>query len=498
MPWYWLWMLILGAVLLGGASAGARVLSGHRPGSAWPGWSGLLLGAVVVGLVFAVCLLSRHPFLPGSQLGYGALLGFGASMLAVVAIRIARPGPDIASRAAASAGAAGAAVLWVATTEIVFSGDPTPALLGGLAGGLLALTPVLWSSREPDDGALSFFALGLLVLGLGAVLSVERYNTHLLRPYWALPAIAYAGGLLGAVAGALLFGRTRAARWGIGALAAIVAGALWFGMAALLRQRGEVSIEPRLAYLLGLGLIAFALAGLAASTGRERLFGSVAVPLLGVILIVIGFNLGGASGLAVALAVGLPLSLALAPEERSREAGSAALWLALLGALYLAYRLFLARFGDEFHSEATLEFGRHYVLAGLAAGLLWTAVARGGRFGPASGLAQAGAVVVLPTALFIVFGYQVLLGLLLGFWVAQLLLPTSLPLRWSWRGTPVSLFPLVAVWALILPNLAFFMLDQARWVRGAVIGCIVFVAVLLLGLLRRAPADAPAGEPSGE
>jgi len=498
MPWYWLWVLILGAVVLVGGAVGSRLLAGSESGRARPAWLGLLLGAVLVAVAFALCLPGRYPFLPGSQLGYGALLGLGATVLAFIATSIARPGTGVASRAAASAGAAGAALVWTAVTAITFSGDPTYALLGGLAGGLLSLTPVLWGRREPDDGALWFFGLGLLALGLGSLLAIERYGTHVLRPYWALPAIAYAGGLLGAAAGALLLGRTRAAHWGMGALAAIVTGAVWLGAVKLFQHRGEAFVELRFVYLLGLGLLAFLLAGLVASTGRERLFGSIAVPLIGVILIVISFNLGGASGLAVALAAGLPLSLALLPEERSRGAGSAGLWLGLLGALYLAYRLYLARFGDEFHSEVTLEFGRHYVLLGLAAGLLWAAAARQERPGAAAALAQAAGVVVVPAALFIVFGHQVLLGLILGFWVTQLLLPTSHPRRWSWPGLPVSLLPLVAMWALILPKWAFFVLDQARWVRGLVIGCVVLAALLLLGLLRRVPADAPAGDSGGE
>ena len=45
-------------------------------------------------------------------------------------------------------------------------------------------------------------------------------------------------------------------------------------------------------------------------------------------------------------------------------------------------------------------------------------------------------------------------------------------------------FPLVTVWALIIPNWGHFMLDLPRWSRGLIVGVAFALGMLALGLMR--------------
>jgi hypothetical protein len=508
MPWYWSWTLVLGVIVsLGGVlasrlspgSAGVPpASSGTTPGSASaPPALPIILGALLAVIVCFVCLLALFPFSAGQQLAYGILIGLGAALLSLVLFLLSRPSDSYASEACALAAAAGPAVIAIAAIEIAYHGDPTSALFGCLVGGLLTLLPLLWMSPETSE-PFWFFSLALLLLGLGSLLAIERFNTPDTRPYWALTSIGLAAGLLGAVVGALLLGRTRLARLGVAAFVVILGLAAWWGSGFLLQRSNQLTAPIELPYLLGLGWIAFALIAAFSIRPDDSLFSAAALPMTGLAALIIGFNIFGGSGVALSLAAGLPLSLAFSRGDKSarqavaaRQAVSASsgLWLAALGVLFLAYRLFLARYAGEVRGDIHLEFGRHYVLLGLAAALIWTSAAAKARPDFVSAFLQLLALGIVAPVLFFVFGYEALLGLVLGMWLWQLLLPNLSPARWAPANLPASYLPLVTIWALIIPNWAHFIVGQARWVRGLAAAGAVVLALLLLALVNhRKPA----------
>ncbi|HUT74406.1 MAG TPA: hypothetical protein VM221_06190 [Armatimonadota bacterium] len=427
-------------------------------------------------------------------------------------------------------------------------------------GGLLAILPWLWSLRQTPENralpALEFFGLTIAVQGLGALLAIERYNSSALRAYWGLPVLALAGGLLGAVVAALLLGHVakpdesgrhpglqglgawnRKAAAGAAALVIGIGFGAWAGGEALLAQGHEpiFGFDRHLYRLLAAGWLGFGLLALQMGAGGNRRALRLTVPLLGVALLVIGFNLAGGYGVSLALSAGLALALPLWSLGEEREAGSAFAWLGTLGVLYMTYRLFLTAFGDQFNAGAALDLGRHYVFVGLAVGLLWPAAlrqaqgrpacasegrpeqsrgaaVRGARATLAATALQCAALVVLPVVVFVVFGPKGLVGIILGLWVSQLMLPTvatarsggeavSLPgtdeeRRWAPAGVASLFFPLVAVWALIIPRWGDFMLDLPRWSRGLIIGAAVAAAIITLGLAGQRGRPAAPGAPT--
>lgn len=146
---------------------------------------------------------------------------------------------------------------------------------------------------------------------------------------------------------------------------------MWLAARTLFHQHNYLDIDPRLARLLALGWVAFGLAEGAAASASSGTAVRFALPLLGVALVIIGFNLGGAYAVAIALAAGLPLALPLSHARGGPRGESAMRWMLGFGLFFLAYRLFLAKFADELRGEQLLEFGRHYVLVGIAAAALW-------------------------------------------------------------------------------------------------------------------------------
>jgi len=489
MAWYWLWVVIVGAVVLIGGAVGGRILRGPEPAEPGPSLAAVALGILLAGIAFVLCAPSAFPFSRGLGLGYGVLLGAGAAVLAVAGVRVARPAAAFAPQAAALCSAGGAALVWVGVTEIAFHGDPTYALLGGAAGSILVLLPILWASPAAERGPLGLFALAVLVLGLGALLSIGRYHSTGVRPYWALPSVVFGGGLLGTLVGALVLGHMPRSQWLTGLLTAALAIGSWFGIAHLLARSPHFTPERPVAYLIALGLAAFALVCAIAPAGRERLFGSVAVPVLGIAALIIGFNLAGGYGAGFAVAAGLPLSISFWARERASGRMEAAFWLAALAALYLAYRVYLTWYARDLRSPDTLEFARHYTLVGLAVGILWTAAGAHERRSTGAALAALAGLVVAPFVLYIVFGYEALVGLILGLLVGQLALP-AFPIRqWSPVGIPATFFPLAAVWALIIPRWSSFLLDEPRWIRALVIGVSAALGLVVLALLRRQPAE---------
>jgi hypothetical protein len=481
----------LGVIVSLGGMLASRLSAGSGP-SAGPSTSRpalpplpIILGALLAVIVCFVCLLSRFPFSAGQQLAYGILIGLGAALLSLVLFLLSRPSDSYASEASALAAAAGPAVIAIAAIEIAYHGDPTSALFGCLVGGLLTLLPLLWMSPETSE-PFWFFNLALLLLGIGSLLAIERFNTPDIRPYWALPSIALAAGLLGAVLGALSLGRTRLARLGVAAFVVILGLAAWWGSGFLLQRSNQLTAPIELPYLLALGWIAFALIAAFSIRPDDSLFSAAALPMTGLAALIIGFNIFGGFGVALSLAAGLPLSLAFSRRDKSAGGG---LWLAALGVLFLAYRLFLARYAGEVRGDIHLEFGRHYVLLGLAAALIWTSAAAKARPDFVSAFLQLLALGIVAPVLFFVFGYEALLGLVLGMWLWQLLLPNLSPARWAPANLPASYLPLVTIWALIIANWAHFIVGHARWVRGLAAAGAVVLALLLLALVNhRKPA----------
>ncbi len=507
MPWYWSWPLALGVLASLGGVLASRLHSGSAgvspapPSPTVPVRAStlpalpIILGALLAVIACFICLPARFPFSAGQQMAYGLLIGLGAALLSLVLFLLSRPTESYASEAGAVAAAAGPAIIAIAAIEIIFQGDPSYALFGCFAGNLLAFLPLLWVSPE-GAAPLWFHTLALFVLGLGSLLGIERFNTHDTRPYWALPTIVFAASLLGVVVGALALGRTRPARWGVAAGAIALGLAGWWGAGLLLQRSNQLAVPVELPYLLGLGWIAFALVAAFSARADDSLFSSATVPITGLVAVIIGFNIFGGSGVALALAAGLPLSLAF---WRRSNQGTAWLWFAALGALFLVYRLFLAQFAGEVRGDIRLEFGRHYVLLGLAAALIWMSAAGKGRASFGAVFLQLLALAFAPPILFFVFGYEALLGLVLGLLLWQLVLPNLSPARYLPAGLPASFPVLVTIWALVIPHWANFILGQTRLVRGLTAGGAVVVALLLLALVslrRPAPTPAPIPEKS--
>lgn len=484
MVWFWSWMLVLGAITVVGGVAASRL---RRLPEAVPPppISRLLLGLLLAAIAFAFCLPSRFPFTAGLGLGYGLLLGAAAAVVAVAAVRLARPSGEYASRVACAAAAGGAAVSWVAVTEILFRGDPGYALLGGIAGGLLTILPIAWERDELETKA---FASALLLAGLGALLAVARYQLASQRPYWGLPTLPLASGALGLVVGALLFGRARSSRWASVALVIVLELAACLGGRALLYRQDHLSVPPQFTALLLLAWVAFILVGVSSMMSESRVATRVAPALLAPTALIIAFNIAGGYGTALMLAAGLPLAVALWRPGRD----GAPFWMVTIGILYLAYRLYLADFGGSLRFGDTLDFGRHYVFLGLIAGLLWIGSARRIQRSTGGVFAMLAALAILPVVLFVGFGYEAPLGLILGLWVGWFILPVLTNHQWDWPGLPGSFVALVAVWSLIIPNWAEFILDQPRWIRGVVVGATAVAVLAVLTLMRERTTGPPA------
>jgi hypothetical protein len=483
---HWLWVLILGVVVAAGGVAASRLLKGWLAPRPLPSFPAVLLGILLAAVALALSLPSKHPFSPGNEMAYGVLLGIGAAVLALVALRLSRPTEEHKSQVAAAAGLGGIALILVAVTESVFAGDPAYALAGAAAAVLLVLMPSLWLRRGDEDAGwqMEFLGLAVVALAFAALLAIYRYDTHVLRPYWALPAVALAAGLLGAVVGVFCLGSARGHRWATFVIALAVALGIWYGGAYLLGRVYGLEVPRELTIALGMGWLVFGLASIELGGSSDRLAIRLAVPLLAVVLFAIGFNLGGAYGVSLSLAGGMSLGLPLAAWPTRRERASPLLWLAASGVLYLAYRLFIESFASEFRAYIRLDIARHYVLVGLAAGIVWAAAAWLQRSRRWAAAAQWLTLAALPVVLFLVFGHQALLGLVVGLLIAQLFLPALDAREGESPAAPYVFFPLAAVWALIIPNWAHFMLQLPRSTRGIIIGVAAGAAVLLLSLLR--------------
>ncbi len=495
MAGYWSWVLVLGAITMLGGVLASRLCRAGAPAPPTVPLSRLSAGIALAVIAFLLCLPGRFPFSTGQQLGYGVLLGLAAALIALIAIWLARPSEDFAPRIAASAAAGGAAAIWVGVVQLLFHGDPTYALLGGVAGGLLAVLPLAWDRERAE---LAAFGGALLLAGLGSLLAIEHYRLASERALWALPVVPLAAGLLGAVVGVLLFGRSRAARWGTVATVILLEAAACLGSRALLHSEPHLTAPPSFVYLPILGWAALLLVAGASWANGRRPFSIIAPVLLAVTALIIAFNIAAGYGAALMLAVGLPIALLLGRRLLlPSQASGAPAWAIALGILYVAYRLYLATFEDSFRGGLMLGFGRHYVFVGLAAGLLWMGAARLANRTTSGFLAQGAVLALLPPLLFSVFGYEGLLGLVLGLWITQFSLPIWSSGEWQWRGLPSFYAPLATTWALIVPGWAEFMLDEPRWVRGLIVGGAVALLLIALALIRQ-PAGTSTHAAAGE
>jgi len=482
MAWYWSSVLLLGMLVTIGGLLSSRLI-GDKGAAGPPLWKNLLAGLGLTALAFAVCLPTRAPFSPGGHMGYGVLLGAAAALVALLVHRASRPASDTGSRACTAAAVAGVAVVWVAITQAIFRADPQYALLGGMIGAFLVVTPLLWSKAAVS---IMVFPLAVAVFGFGSLLGEARYPLAPERPYWPLATLPAAAGLLGVVVGALILGRTRVARWRIAAVAVVLAAAGCLLNRGLLFRYEHIDLGLEFTSLVLLGWFTFALAAATAESTPNRRFGVVAPILLAVTALLLSFNILGGYGASVMLAAGIPLALALAPKA---DDGRRPLdWYLCLGIIYLAYRLYVSHFGDWFRAGPALEFGRHYVLVGLAAGVLWMGGIHSVRRSAASLVVHLAALALLPAVLFSALGPEALLGLLIGLWVTQLATPLWSEGRAPGFDLPATVPMLIAVWALVLPRWGEFMLDQPRLTRGLVIGLAAAAILMALALLGRAEA----------
>lgn len=217
-------------------------------------------------------------------MGYGVLLGAAAALAAIVVHRASRPSESVGSRICATAAACGIAVIWVAVTQTIYRADPQYALLGGMVGAFLVVAPLLWST---DDRSITLFPLAVAVFGFGALLGEARYSLAPERAYWALPTLPAAAGLLGAVVGTLLLGRTRLARWGIAGVAIALAAAGCLLHRSLLLRYEHITLGPEFTSLVLLGWLTFVLMAATAASRPNRQFGLVAPVILGVMALLV-------------------------------------------------------------------------------------------------------------------------------------------------------------------------------------------------------------------
>lgn len=487
MAWYWSSVLLLGMLVTIGGLLSSRLI-GDKRAAGPPLWRSLLAGLALAVVAFAVCLPTRAPFSSGGDMGYGVLLGAAAALVALLVHRGSRPGSDTGSRACTAAAVAGVAVVWIAITQVMFRGDPQYAVFGGMIGAFLAVTPLLWSKA---DVSIMVLPLAVAVFGFGSLLGEARYPLAPERPYWPLATLPAAAGLLGVVVGGLILGRTRVARWGIAAVSVALAGAGCLLSRSLLSRYEHIDLGLQFTALVLLGWLTFALAAATAESTPNRRFGVVAPILLAVTALLLSFNILGGYGASVMLAAGIPLALALAP--RADDERRPLDWYLCLGILYLAYRLYLSHFEYWFRAGPVLEFGRHYVLVGLAAGVLWMGGIHSVRRSAGSFVVQVAALALLPAVLFSALGPEALLGLLIGLWVTQLATPLWSEGRAPGLDLPATLPMLIAAWTLVLPRWGEFMLDQLRSTRGLIIGVAGCVALVALALLSRGETRAQSG-----
>lgn len=240
---------------------------------AWPAWSGVVVGLLVVlhclrgawrpGLLrdirdpaalpfysllawsallgaafFIATLPTRPPFSPGQGMGRGFLLAAVLIIISLLVVRVLRAQPAVAARVPLALG--GWAVATVGIVLLVWRAQPAPALIGAaLAAALLGIVMRFGlgalhggaqdeAARRTDDAGEDAQVLALMLIA-GAVATVFARAHFPERPeLWPLPVALAAATLLGALAAdavAKSVGRGAIASL-IGVLVALAAAAL--------------------------------------------------------------------------------------------------------------------------------------------------------------------------------------------------------------------------------------------------------------------------------
>ncbi len=420
-------------------------------------WTGGALsvwfGALITGGIIAT-IPSAPPFAPGMALGWGLLIGGIAGLYATVELSRSWSRGDWLDRGVGLMGAAtaGPALAW-----LLFPDDPQATLVGiALAGLLLAL---LWrlcvaptADAEHQDDASRAAVLGAEVFALVAAavavaswLAAERFTamTSEAEVSRILPVlIASASGLAALVPAKLASSGGRRAPCERALLIGIIAAAIVAVGVAVLGSdllEGSSVLLTVVAGLAGLAIAAL----LACVAGAERVgeephqplvevFGTALVALA---LVAVGFKLLHGFGEGLALVAGAApivfVACATAPDRRQVVAPLATGAFALV-LLLATYRVLIEQGGTHY----PLKMQQHYVYLGLVLGaasgfalLAWmTRLARVARDAREDALVRLMtlapwplvALVLVPMAILIVWGYDAVGGLLVGLVIAQL------------------------------------------------------------------------------
>ena len=392
---------------------------------AWPAWSGVVVGLLVVlhclrgawrpGLLrdirdpaalpfysllawsallgaafFIATLPTRPPFSPGQGMGRGFLLAAVLIIISLLVVRVLRAQPAVAARVPLALG--GWAVATVGIVLLVWRAQPAPALIGAaLAAALLGIVMRFGlgalhggaqdeAARRTDDAGEDAQVLALMLIA-GAVATVFARAHFPERPeLWPLPVALAAATLLGALAADAV-----AKSVGRGAIASLIGVLVALAAAALVAIGLLHQPLSAAAYAVGLvfsGLAAWVLWGVSPARSPEQglaeaLRVGVIAGLLAFAGYVIEFRIQAGLGACLALIAGLLFIMLSRRSRPDEQAGARPAWLLQpllsFGLLFVLYRLFLERVAVPRGADLTV----HYVLIGVVLGALtpfvWTA-----------------------------------------------------------------------------------------------------------------------------
>lgn len=479
-----------------------------------------LFAGVVVIAAFLLTLPKDPPFSTGQQMGWGMLIGGFAALLAALGILRINGGDSQDPYWPYPGGfSLSLGLTAVALTLGIFPGNPIDGVIGcalGFVGvALIFQLGETGESIESETNNASRFntpleagALLVTMLATGIALAVHHFNRPEFRGWWAYPialtafwllgkAIAYTGTAHRGVAG------NRTIPVGIAAVAAIVFTLIPGWLLGIKMEQPQA-----LAVLLASGLITAALILWLASAGESEgipgpkwlQFPALAAVLV-VFLVVLNFKLLAGFGIVVALLA----AWALASCAVGLTGGKA--WLAMrtitVGISFLLLRLFLERSGVESGDEA---LAAHYTLIGAVVGAMLPSVLSS--LSLRSGLGRTVLLgflaAVVPLLMLALWGPDVVLGLLVGFIVAEVLATVLLPLRgisaqWSAWYAPTGMMGLGMGLVMVQFGRSFeFLYNLPRigkvYLAAGIAVVVVFWAVsMALGQLRHSSQRAEGG-----